>query len=125
MTTFLKAMVGLLLTLPVGAYFAGSYVSSHTDEPTDARLVRVDRDSAADRTVKPDPQPSPSPRSNRTTDEGAAEESDGADAEAWSTPDHSDDGDHGDRADDGDSGDHGDHGDDEHDGGHDGEDDGD
>ena len=126
MSTFFKAMAGLLLTLPVGAYFAGSYVSSQTEDPADARPVRGDHDAASDKTVKPDRQPSPLPRADRTPDDGAAEQSDDAnDGEAWSTTDHSDDGDHSDHADDGDDHDSGDHGDDEHDDGHDSEDHGD
>ncbi len=36
-STFLKVMLGLLLTLPLGAYVAGTLASSRTDMPAPRR----------------------------------------------------------------------------------------
>lgn len=92
MSMFFKVMVGLLLTLPVGAYVAGSVVASHADKPAEARLVRVGDSTPAGKDATPAPRPSPLPRVGHTSDD-ESENSD--DSEDWQGSDHGDHGDDG------------------------------
>ena len=120
MSTFFKVMLALLVTLPVGAYFAGSVVASQGGAPDDTRLVRVEHSASPDEDPSPvPPRPAqrrgtPAPRSD-APDEGSSEEGDG---EGWRSEhdglsdesdesdsssygdQHSDDGDHEDHEDD-------------------------
>ena len=121
MSTFFKVMLALLVTLPVGAYFAGSVVASQGDAPDDTRLVRVEHSASPDEDPSPAP-PRPTPRRETPVprsdapDEGSSEEGDG---EGWRSEDDGlgDESDHGDSSNYGDQrsddGDHEDHEDDE------------
>ena len=121
MSTFFKVMLALLVTLPVGAYFAGSVVASQGDAPDDTRLVRVEHSASPDEDPSPAPprpaqrRATPVPRSD-APDEGSSEEGDG---EGWRSEhdglsdesDESDSSNYGDQH--SDDGDHEDHEDDE------------
>lgn len=119
MSTFFKVMLALLVTLPVGAYFAGSVVASQGDTPDDTRFVRVDHSASPDEGPSPAP-PRPAPRRetqiprNDARDEGSSEE---GDSEGWRSEHDgpSDESDHGDSGGDqhSEDGDHEDHEDDE------------
>lgn len=49
MTTFWKVFVGLLLTLPVGAYVAGTLISSQASPPAERAPIVVTGESNPDR----------------------------------------------------------------------------
>ena len=70
-----KVLVGLLVTLPVGAYVAGTLVASQADMPAQrAPVVITDQPSPA-RSAGPDPRsgqsssPSPRPSATRSDDD--------------------------------------------------------
>ena len=85
MSTFFKVMLALLVTLPVGAYFAGSVVASQGDAPDDTRLVQGEHSASPDEHPSPTP-PRPAPRRETlvprsdVSDEGSSDEGDG---EGW------------------------------------------
>ena len=62
MSTFLKVALGLLLTLPLGAYITGTLVASQTDMPQERAPVVIDSRPTESPTATPaPPEPSRSP----------------------------------------------------------------
>ncbi len=77
MSTFLKVALGLLLTLPLGAYITGTLVASQTDMPQERAPVVIDSRPTESPTATPSPpEPSRSPddkggdRKDRDDDSG-------------------------------------------------------
>lgn len=77
MSTFLKVALGLLLTLPLGAYITGTLVASQTDMPQERAPVVIDSRPTESPTASPTPpEPSRSPddkggdRKDRDDDSG-------------------------------------------------------
>ena len=70
MSTFLKVALGLLLTLPLGAYITGTLVASQADMPQDRAPVVVDSPPSETPPTTPAPPPSPtrSPGDDRGDD---------------------------------------------------------
>jgi len=61
-STFLKVALGLLLTLPLGAYITGTLVASQTDMPQERAPVVIDSRPTESPTATPtSPEPSRSP----------------------------------------------------------------
>jgi hypothetical protein len=63
---FLKVAMGLLLTLPLGAYIAGTLVASQVDMPQERPAVVIDSRSSGISTPTPTSTPTPSPRPDPT-----------------------------------------------------------
>lgn len=67
MSTFLKVLVGLLLTLPLGAYVAGTLVASQADIPDERDVVVVESSTTqGPSTAQPSGTPSGRPDDDRT-----------------------------------------------------------
>lgn len=70
MSTFVKVMVAMLLTLPLGAYVAGTLAGAGTDMPTRrAPVVLEVDDTTANRTPSPSPRPAGTRTPDRRTDD--------------------------------------------------------
>lgn len=64
MSTFLKVAIGLLLTLPLGAYIAGTLVASQASMPPERRPVVIEATTPSDGpSATPSRSPSRSPES--------------------------------------------------------------
>jgi len=102
-STFLKVMVALLLTLPLGAYITGTLVASQTDMPP--TRVPVVLEGSPSESVLPTPSrtPRPSPTSDPTRnrdDRGDDDDDDDDDVRVIRPTPREVDDDHGDGGDD-------------------------
>lgn len=59
-STFLKVAIGLLLTLPLGAYIAGTLVASQATMPERRPAVVITQSASETASTTPTPRPSPS-----------------------------------------------------------------
>lgn len=119
MSTFFKVALGLLLTLPLGAYIAGTLAASQADMPDQRPAVVISQTTSGtagpSETARPSPRPKPSPTASPDdSDDDSRDDSDDDGVRVVRpTPREVDDDDHRDDADD-DS--HDDRGDDSDDG---------
>lgn len=114
MSTFFKVALGLLLTLPLGAYIAGTLVASQADMPDQRPAVVISQATSGtagpSETARPSARPKPSPTASPDdSDDDSRDDSDDSDDDdvrvVRPTPREVDDDDHrDDDADDSDDG---------------------
>jgi hypothetical protein len=86
---FLKIALGLLLTLPLGAYIAGTLVASQVDMPPERAPVVIEASPAESPAATPANSPSPSP--SRSPDDETSGHGDDDDDDDRSGSGHGDD----------------------------------
>lgn len=84
MSTFFKVALGLLLTLPLGAYIAGTLVASQADMPDQRPAVVISQATSGtagpSETARPSARPKPSPTASPDdSDDDSRDDSDDSD----------------------------------------------
>ena len=80
-SSFLKVMLALLLTLPLGAYITGTLVASQADMPAQRETVVIEQSPADEATTPstPTPRKTPRPKPPRERDDSDDRDSDDRD----------------------------------------------
>jgi hypothetical protein len=89
-STFLKVMVAMLLTLPLGAYITGTLVASQAEMPSERAPVVIEDAPSPTVTVTATPSPSPDSGKGRKNQD-RDDDDDDDDRDDWDDDDDSDD----------------------------------